>query len=194
MQSDDKTVNEIMKNIEKTGVKGEFIDGIYHPKFTPTEERSIKLIKNFNETSDQKLTIEQRKELIKDMFDYLHDRFGCDFSKVILTHNSNFYDNSPLLWCHKFMAALSLKNINYENSSFRIDEYGVIRAILYMGEHDFIEFINVGRQYCTVRFSVDIVGNHFVLKYPFPLVDEKVEENLEKPTLERSNSEPVIVN
>ncbi len=180
-------------------LKGSFDkDGIYHPGFTDSEKVAIDRRQNFHKHSSIKFTIEQRKELIKDMWNYLHDRFGRDFSEVILTHDSNFYDNSPLAWCHAFMRCLSLKNIDYERSSIYEDAYGIIKAVLYMN-HDYIEFINIGEQFCTVRFSYDVFGNHFTLKYPYPVIKEKEEtsekltEDLSKLSLTRSESGPVTV-
>lgn len=130
-------------------------------------------------------TIEQKQEMFSLFFSYLEDRFGHPFCESVLTANSNFYSNSYLLKCHKFLKCLKLENIYYPKSHFRYTPYGEYSCVVYLNDFDFIEFMMVGTKTTTIRFSFDVVGNTFTLKYPYPLAGDSKE--FEKPDIKEGN-------
>lgn len=188
--------NHPLKSIEITSStnknvifpKEELKNGVIYPGFTDDEIKMMKANQNIHDNEDRlKMSIEQRKEAIKLMWEFLHDRFGTDFNNTILTKDSNFYDNSYLLKCHKFVQAMSLKNFNYEKSIIVLDPYNQIKSRLYLNDYDYVEFLQIGYQYLTLRFSFDVAGNIFNLKYPYPCEVRK-DNNIDEVKLQRQIS------
>lgn len=141
-------------------------------------------------TESRNMTIDQKQEMMIDMFNYLQDRFGEPFMDITLTKDSNFNSNSHLLKCHKFLQSIEFENVNWNKSHFRYNPYGDFSAVVYLGENDYIEFLSIGDKFTTFRFSFDVVGNIYTMKFPYPAirpsdyklnkVGEKKEEKDEK--------------
>lgn len=140
------------------------------------ELKMIEDAKNMHLKPELYMDIQEKKESIVYFLVFIHEVFGCTIDKIILTNKSNFKSDNEvyLLRCHKFLQSINLDSINWEKSVFTFDAYGQMNLKLFIGDFDYVHFMNIGLRTCILRFSFDLISNHFTLEYPYPIKEKLI--------------------